>query len=99
MTELWALASLLDDKLIKYVYGEDAIHTGFGGTADLVLSIVTATSYIALPIMWIWLVSSFTGSSVSGVNSLFAYTAGKLVASGQAGQIAYLSPPVPLSLS
>ena len=86
MTGLWALASLLDDKLINYMYGEDAIHTGFGGTADLVLSIVTATSYIALPIVWIWLVSSFTGSSVSGVNSLFAYTAGKLDASGQTGQ-------------
>ena len=91
MTGLWALAALLDDKLIKYMYGEDEIHTGFGGTADLVLSIVTATSYIALPIVWIWLVSSFTGSSVSGVNSLFAYTAGKLDASGQAGQSAALS--------
>ena len=73
------------------MYGEDAIHTGFGGTADLVLSIVTATSYITLPIVWIWLVSSFTGSSVSGVNSLFAYTAGKLDASGQAGQSAAVS--------
>ena len=91
MTGLWALASLLDDKLIDYMYGEDAIHTGFGGTADLVLSIVTATSYIALPIVWIWLVSSFTGSSVSGVNSLFAYTAGKLDSSGQAGQSATVS--------
>ena len=28
MTGLWALASLLDDKLIDYMYGEDAIHTG-----------------------------------------------------------------------
>ena len=86
MTGLWALATLLDDKLIKYMYGENELHTGVGSPSDLVLSIVTATSYVALPIVWIWLVSSFTGSSVSGVNSLFAYTAGKLDASGQAGQ-------------
>ena len=88
MTGLWALATLLDDKLIDYMYGENAIHTGVGSPGDLVLSIVTATSYVALPIVWIWLVSSFTGSSVSGVNSLFAYTAGKLDSSGQAGQTA-----------
>ena len=86
MTGLWALAALLDDKLIKYMYGENELHTGVGSPPDLVLSIVTATSYVSLPIVWIWLVSSFTGSSVSGVNSLFAYTAGKLDASGQAGQ-------------
>ena len=91
MTGLWALATLLDDKLIDYMYGENAIHTGVGSPGDLVLSIVTATSYVALPIVWIWLVSSFTGSSVSGVNSLFAYTAGKLDASGQAGQSASVS--------
>ena len=88
MTGLWALAALLDDKLIDYMYGENELHTGVGSPADLVLSIVTATSYVSLPIVWIWLVSSFTGSSVSGVNSLFAYTAGKLDASGQAGQSA-----------
>ena len=92
MTGLWALATLLDDKLIKYMYGEDEIHTGVGSPEDLVLSIVTATSYVALPIVWIWLVSSFTGSSVSGVNSLFAYTAGKLDSSGQAGQSATVKP-------
>ena len=91
MTALWALASLLDDKLITYMYGENAIHTGVGSPEDLVLSIVTETSYVALPVVWIWLVSSFTGSSVSGVNSLFAYTAGKLDASGQAGQSAAVS--------
>ena len=88
MTGLWALATLLDDKLIDYMYGENELHTGVGSPSDLVLSIVTATSYIALPIVWIWLVSSFTGSSISGVNSLFAYTAGKLDSSGQAGQSA-----------
>ena len=88
MTGLWALAALLDDKLIKYMYGENAIHTGFGSTEDLVLMIITETFYVALPIVWIWLVSSFTGSSVSGVNSLFAYTAGKLDSSGQPGQSA-----------
>ncbi len=91
MTGLWALATLLDEKLIDYMYGENAIHTGVGNPGDLVLSIVTATSYIALPIVWIWLVSSFTGTSVSGVNSLFAYTAGKLDSSGQAGQSAAVS--------
>ena len=88
MTGLWALATLLDDKLIDYMYGENVLHTGVGSPQDLVLSIVTSTSYVALPIVWIWLVSSFTGSSVSGVNSLFAYTAGKLDSSGQAGQTA-----------
>ena len=91
MTGLWALAALLDEKLIKYMYGEHEIHTGVGSPQDLVLSIVTATSYVALPIVWIWLVSSFTGSSVSGVNSLFAYTAGKLDATGQAGQRAAIT--------
>ena len=91
MTGLWALASLLDDKLIDYMYGEDAIHTGVGSPEDMVLMIVTETSYVALPVVWIWLVSSFTGSSVSGVNSLFAYTAGKLDSSGQAGQSAAVS--------
>ena len=30
MPGLWALAALLDDKLIKYMYGEDEIHTGVG---------------------------------------------------------------------
>ena len=91
LTGLWALATLLDEKLIKYMYGEHVIHTGYGSPQDLVLSIVTTTSYVALPIVWIWLVSSFTGSSVSGVNSLFAYTAGKLDSSGQAGQRATTS--------
>ena len=86
MTGLWALAALLDDKLIKYMYGEDEIHTGMGSTEDMVLMIVTETAYIALPVVWIWLVSGFTGSSISGVNSLFAYTAGKLDSAGQAGQ-------------
>ena len=91
MTGLWALATLLDDKLIDYMYGENELHTGVGSTPDLVLSIVTATSYVALPIVWIWLVSSFTGTSISGVNSLFAYTAGKLDSAGQAGQSATVS--------
>ena len=91
MTGLWALAALLDDKLIKYMYGEDEIHTGMGSTEDMVLMIVTETAYIALPVVWIWLVSGFTGSSISGVNSLFAYTAGKLDSAGQTGQSATVS--------
>ena len=91
MTGLWALAALLDDKLIKYMYGENELHTGVGSIPDLVLSIVTETSYVSLPIVWVWLVSSFTGSSVSGVNSLFAYTAGKLDSAGQTGQSAAVS--------
>ena len=91
MTGLWALAALLDDKLIKYMYGEDEIHTGMGSTEDMVLMIVTETAYVALPVVWIWLVSGFTGSSISGVNSLFAYTAGKLDSAGQAGQSATVS--------
>ena len=91
MTGLWALAALLDDKLIKYMYGEDEIHTGVGSTEDMVLMIVTETAYIALPVVWIWLISGFTGSSISGVNSLFAYTAGKLDSAGQAGQSATVS--------
>ena len=91
MTGLWALAALLDDKLIKYMYGENEIHTGVGSTEDMVLMIVTETAYVALPVVWIWLVSSFTGTSVSGVNSLFAYTAGKLDSAGQAGQSATVS--------
>ena len=57
----------------------------------MVLMIVTETAYIALPVVWIWLVSSITGSSTSGINSLFAYTAGKLDSSGQAGQSATVS--------
>ena len=73
---------------VKYMYGENELHTGVGNPEDLVLSMVTETSYVALPIVWIWLVSIFTGSSISGVNSLFAFTAGKLDASGQARQTA-----------
>ena len=60
------------------MYGEDEIHTRVGSAEDMVLMIVTETAYIALPVVWIWLVSSFTGPSVSGVNSLLAYAAGKL---------------------
>ena len=73
------------------MYGEDEIHTRVGSAEDMVLMIVTESAYIALPVVWIWLVSSFTGPSVSGVNSLFAYTAGKLDSSGQAGQSATVS--------
>ena len=89
MTGLWALVTLFDDKLIDYMYGERRdSHRGWEAQKIMVLMIVTETSYVALPIVWVWLVSSFTGSSVSGVNSLFAYTAGKLDTSGQAGQTA-----------
>ena len=70
---------------------KNEIHTGVGSTEDMVLMIVTETAYVALPVVWIWLVSSFTGTSVSGVNSLFAYTAGKLDSAGQAGQSATVS--------
>ena len=49
------------------------------GFNDMILTIITSLSYVGLPIMWLWLMSSFTGKGVEGVNLLFAYTEQNLI--------------------
>ncbi len=53
------------------------------GFNDMVLTIITSLSYVGLPIVWLWLMSSFTGKGVEGVNLLFAYTTAKFDSAAQ----------------
>ena len=93
LTGIWSLAALIDEKLVSYMYGENELHTGLGTSTDLVLTIVTATSFLALPVAWFWLMSTLTGKSIAGVNNLFAYSVGKVEAAGQIGAAATTSIP------
>ena len=64
------------------MYGDTGILVQWGFN-DLVLTIITSLSYVGLPIVWLWLMSSFTGKGVEGVNLLFAYSAAKLDSAAQ----------------
>ena len=68
--------------MIDYMYGDTGILIQWGFN-DLVLTIITSFSYVGLPIVLLWLMSSFTGTGVEGVNLLFAYTAAKLDSAAQ----------------
>ena len=41
------------------------------GFNDLVLTIITSLSYVGLPVVWLWQISSFTGKGFEVVNLLF----------------------------
>ena len=80
MTGLWALAGFVDASITSFMYGDRTESTlvGSGKGSDVVLAIITSATYLGLPLVWLWLMSSFTGKSIDGVNTLFAYSAGKL---------------------
>ena len=82
LTALWALSKFIDERMLGYMYmdTQDLIQAD---SHDTVLSIITSLSYVGLPIVWVWLMSSFTGKGVEGVNLLFAYTAAKAEAAAQ----------------
>ena len=82
LTALWALSKFIDERMIDYMYGDTGILVQWGFN-DLVLTIITSLSYVGLPIVWLWLMSSFTGKGVEGVNLLFAYSAAKLDSAAQ----------------
>ena len=85
LTALWALSKFIDERMIGYMYNNTSNLVQLDSN-DTVLSIITTLSYVGLPIVWVWLMSSFTGKGVEGVNLLFAYTAAK--AEGAAQQAA-----------
>ena len=87
MTGLWALASFIDTSITSFMYRDDAdsVLVGSGDASDLVLAIITSLTYMGLPLVWLWLMSSFTGRSIDGVNSLFSNSAGKLESASQRG--------------
>ena len=82
LTALWALSKFIDERMIDYMYGDTGILVQWGFN-DMVLTIITSLSYVGLPIVWLWLMSSFTGKGVEGVNLLFAYSAAKLDSAAQ----------------
>ena len=82
LTALWALSKFIDERMIGYMYNNTSNLVQLDSN-DTVLSIITTLSYIGLPIVWLWLMSSFTGKGVEGVNLLFAYTAAKLDSAAQ----------------
>ena len=82
LTALWALSKFIDERMIGYMYDNTSNLVQLDSN-DTVLSIITTLSYIGLPIVWLWLMSSFTGKGVEGVNLLFAYTAAKLDSAAQ----------------
>ena len=84
LTALWALSKFIDERMIGYMYHNTGNLVQLDSN-DTVLSIITSLSYVGLPIVWLWLMSSFTGKGVEGVNLLFAYTAAKLDSAAQQG--------------
>ena len=82
LTALWALSKFIDERMIGYMYGNTSNLVQLDSN-DTVLSIITTLSYVGLPIVWVWLMSSFTGKGVEGVNLLFAYTAAKAESAAQ----------------
>ena len=82
LTALWALSKFIDERMIGYMYNNTGNLVQLDSN-DTVLSIITSLSYVGLPIVWLWLMSSFTGKGVEGVNLLFAYTAAKLDSAAQ----------------
>lgn len=88
MTALWALAQFIDESLISFMYGDgtgSGLQVGSGSTTDILLAIITSISYLGFPLVWLWLMASFTNTSVQGVNTLFAYSAGKLESAAAQG--------------
>ena len=82
LTALWALSKFIDERMIGYMYNNTGNLVQLDSN-DTVLSIITTLSYVGLPIVWVWLMSSFTGKGVEGVNLLFAYTAAKAEGAAQ----------------
>ena len=82
LTALWALSKFIDERMIGYMYDNTSNLVQLDSN-DTVLSIITTLSYVGLPIVWVWLMSSFTGKGVEGVNLLFAYTAAKAESAAQ----------------
>ena len=82
LTALWALSKFIDERMIGYMYDNTSNLVQLDSN-DTVLSIITTLSYVGLPIVWLWLMSSFTGKGVEGVNLLFAYTAAKAEGAAQ----------------
>ena len=86
LTGIWALAAFFDERMIDFMYPDNPLLAGSGGTsADMVLGIITSLSFIGLPVIWLWLVSRIAGGAVQGVDSMFAYSAGSLQAAGSSG--------------
>ena len=85
LTGIWSLARFIDERLINMMYGERSVLAGIGTGGDVLLTIVSVMSYVGLPVIWFWLMSSFTSRAIAGVNSLFTSTAGQMAMVGQAG--------------
>lgn len=85
LTGIWALAQFIDERLISMMYGGKGIYAGAGSSTDIILWLVAIVSYAGLPIVWLWLMSSFAGGAISGANSLFTHTATQLALVGQSG--------------
>lgn len=78
VTVLWAIAEFLDEKLLEQMY-PDANRFEFAGSgtgADAVLSLITLTAYLTLPMIWLFVMSaagSTAASSMSaGLNQIFS---------------------------
>lgn len=85
LTGIWALANFIDERLISIMYGGQGIFAGTGTAPDVLLWIVAIVSYAGLPVVWLWLMSSFTSKAIGGANSLFAHTATNLAMVGHQG--------------
>ena len=79
LTGIWALANFIDERVIDGLHGGDP--AGFG----ILMWFVAVLSYAGLPIIWFWLMSSFTSRAIGGANNLFNSTAGQMAVIGQAG--------------
>lgn len=85
LTGIWALANFIDEKLISMMYGGKGIFAGSGTPSDVLLWFVALLSYAGLPVVWLWLMASFSGNAISGANSLFKHTLPQITGGVQSG--------------
>ncbi len=65
LTALWAIAEFLDERLLAQLYPDSGFFEfgGGGSSADLVLSLITLTAYLTLPLAWFYIMAA-VGSRV-----------------------------------
>ena len=79
LTGIWALANFIDERFI------DALHGGDPSGHGILMWFVAVLSYAGLPVIWFWLMSSFTSRAIGGINNLFTSTATQMAVVGHAG--------------
>lgn len=73
LTGIWALAHFIDERLISMMYGGQGVFAGSGTAADVLLWIVAILAYAGMPVIWLWLMSSFTSQAMRGANDMFTH--------------------------